>query len=104
METKSAVSAAHFLLQIVEAKLPNRKKNVAVTEFKHAVISHKRRSKAHLVEEGQIIYKNKKIKEGKVIMLKRLFFPLLQVHCNFQKMFLCTFSVFLIRNLWFRRG
>ncbi|KAL9317618.1 hypothetical protein ACSQ67_014135 [Phaseolus vulgaris] len=54
IETKSAVSAAQFLLQNVEATLPNRKKNVAVTEFKHAMVSHKRRSKAHLVEKGSL--------------------------------------------------
>lgn len=60
IETKSAVSAVHFLLQSVEAALPNRKKNVAVTEFKHAMVSHKRRSKAQLVEKGQMIYNNNK--------------------------------------------
>ncbi|WVY97704.1 hypothetical protein V8G54_029855 [Vigna mungo] len=38
----------------VEAALPNRKKNVAVTEFKHAMVSHKRRSKAQLVEKASV--------------------------------------------------
>ncbi|BAT94268.1 F-box protein [Vigna angularis] len=54
IETKSAVSAVHFLLQSVEAALPNRKKNVAVTEFKHAMVSHKRRSKAQLIEKASL--------------------------------------------------
>lgn len=60
MQTQSAVSAAHLLLQSVEAALPKQKKNVAVTEFKHAMVAHKRRCKAHQVEKGQIVYKNKK--------------------------------------------
>ncbi|CAJ1976995.1 unnamed protein product [Sphenostylis stenocarpa] len=54
IETRSAASAVHYLLQSVEASLPNRKKNVAVTEFKHAMVSHKRRSKATLVEKDSL--------------------------------------------------
>ncbi|TKY51360.1 F-box protein [Spatholobus suberectus] len=54
VQTQSAVSAAHFLLQSVEAALPKQKKNVAVTEFKHAMVAHKRRCKAHQVEEGSL--------------------------------------------------
>ncbi|KAG5004946.1 hypothetical protein JHK86_029085 [Glycine max] len=52
--TQSAVSAVHFLLQSVEAALPKQKKNVAVTEFKHAMVAHKRRCKAHQVEKGSL--------------------------------------------------
>ncbi|CAL5209438.1 unnamed protein product [Lathyrus oleraceus] len=52
MQTENAVSAAHLLLQSVEAALPKQKKNMAVTEFKHAMVAHKRRAKAHQVEEG----------------------------------------------------
>lgn len=56
IQTQSAVSAVHFLLQSVEAALPKQKKNVAVTEFKHAMVAHKRRCKAHQVEKGQTMY------------------------------------------------
>lgn len=54
IQTQSAVSAVHFLLQSVEAALPKQKKNVAVTEFKHAMVAHKRRCKAHQVEKGSL--------------------------------------------------
>lgn len=54
IQTQSAVSAAHFLLQSVEAALPKQKKNVAVTKFKHAMVAHKRRCKAHQVEKGSL--------------------------------------------------
>ncbi|KEH43668.1 F-box-like protein [Medicago truncatula] len=54
METQSAVSAVHLLFQSVEAALPKQKKNMAVTEFKQAMIAHKRRSKAHQVEKGSL--------------------------------------------------
>lgn len=46
MQTRSAVSAAHHLAQSAEASLPKQKKSVAVTEFKQAMVAHKRRSKA----------------------------------------------------------
>ncbi|KAJ1384970.1 F-box-like domain superfamily [Sesbania bispinosa] len=52
IQTQSAVSAVHFLLQSVEAALPKQKRNMAVTEFKHAMVAHKRRCKAHQVEKG----------------------------------------------------
>ncbi|CAK8573435.1 unnamed protein product [Lathyrus sativus] len=54
MQTENAVSAVHLLLQSVEAALPKQKKNMAVTEFKHAMVAHKRRAKAHQVEEGSV--------------------------------------------------
>ncbi|KAK2404521.1 F-box protein [Trifolium repens] len=55
MQTQNAVSAVHLLLQSVEAALPKQKKNMAVTEFKHAMVAHKRRSKAqHQVEKGSL--------------------------------------------------
>ncbi|KAL2324583.1 hypothetical protein Fmac_023641 [Flemingia macrophylla] len=50
-KSQSSVSAAHVLLQSVEAVLPKQKKNVAVKEFKNAMIAHKRRCKAHGVEK-----------------------------------------------------
>ncbi|KAK7279887.1 hypothetical protein RJT34_24946 [Clitoria ternatea] len=54
IQTQSAVSAVHFLLQSVEAALPKQKRNMAVTEFKHAMVAHKRRSKAPQVEKGSL--------------------------------------------------
>ncbi|XP_004496509.1 F-box protein At5g52880 [Cicer arietinum] len=54
MQTQSAVSAVHLLLQSVEAALPKQKRNMAVTEFKQAMVAHKRRSKAHQVQKGSL--------------------------------------------------
>ncbi|OIV91455.1 hypothetical protein TanjilG_02073 [Lupinus angustifolius] len=54
MQTQSAVSAAHLLLQSVETALPKQKRNMAVTEFKQAMIAHKRFGKAHRVEKGSL--------------------------------------------------
>ncbi|WCJ36750.1 F-box family protein [Euphorbia peplus] len=51
--TQSAVSAAHNLIQSAEAVLPKQRKNVAVKEFKHAMVAHKRSCKAHNHEEGE---------------------------------------------------
>ncbi|XP_047331370.1 F-box protein At5g52880 [Impatiens glandulifera] len=45
MQTQTAVSAAYALLQTAESVLPKQKRVLAVSEFKHAKISHKRRSK-----------------------------------------------------------
>ena len=36
----------------VEATLPKQNRNIDVKEFKHAVVAHKRRCKAHLVERA----------------------------------------------------
>lgn len=55
MQTRNAVSAAHLLLQSVEAALPKQKRNLAVTEFKQAMVAHKRRCKAHQEEKGSFI-------------------------------------------------
>lgn len=52
MKTGSAVSAAHLLLQSVEATLPKQKKNLAVAEYKNAMVVHKRRTKARQEENG----------------------------------------------------
>ncbi|KAK9914362.1 hypothetical protein M0R45_038145 [Rubus argutus] len=52
MQTRSAVSAAHLLLQSVEATLPKQKKNLAVTEYKNSMVAHKRRTKARQEEHG----------------------------------------------------
>ncbi|EEF49027.1 conserved hypothetical protein [Ricinus communis] len=54
MQTRGAVSAAHLLLQSAEAVLPKQKRNLAVKEFKHAKIAHKRRCKAHHEEDSTI--------------------------------------------------
>ncbi|KAL1342441.1 F-box protein At5g52880 isoform X1 [Arachis hypogaea] len=51
IQTQSAVSAVHFLLQSVEAALPKQKRNMAVKEFKLAMVAHKRRSKPQHQEE-----------------------------------------------------
>ncbi|KAJ9139818.1 hypothetical protein P3X46_030516 [Hevea brasiliensis] len=52
MQSRSAVSAAHLLFQSAEAVLPKQRKNLAVKEFKHAKVAHKRRCKAHSEEEA----------------------------------------------------
>ena len=52
MQTRNAVLAAHLLLQSAEAALPKQKKNLAVAEYKNAMIAHKRRTKARQEEKG----------------------------------------------------
>ncbi|XVF12585.1 hypothetical protein REPUB_Repub08aG0131700 [Reevesia pubescens] len=52
IQTCSAVAASHLLLQSAEAALPKQKKSLVVTEFKHAMVALKRRSKAHREEKG----------------------------------------------------
>lgn len=52
MQTQTAISAANVLLQKAESVFPKQKKVLAVTEFKHAMVSSKRRSKAQQEEEG----------------------------------------------------
>ncbi|KAJ8773226.1 hypothetical protein K2173_028403 [Erythroxylum novogranatense] len=52
MQTRIAISAAHLLSQSAEAALPKQKKNMAVTEFKHAKVAQKRRSKSNQEEES----------------------------------------------------
>ncbi|KAK4837951.1 hypothetical protein QYF36_009774 [Acer negundo] len=54
VKTCNAVSAAHLLLQSAEAALPKQKKNLAATEFKQAMVAHKRRCKARQEEEGSV--------------------------------------------------
>ncbi|XP_028798798.1 F-box protein At5g52880 isoform X2 [Neltuma alba] len=51
IQTQSGVSSAHVLVQSVEVALPKQKRNMAVKEFKHAIVAHKRRCKAQ--REGQ---------------------------------------------------
>ncbi|XP_065868982.1 F-box protein At5g52880 [Euphorbia lathyris] len=51
-QTRIAVSAAHLLIQSAEAVLPKQRKNMAVKEFKHAMVAHKRRCKSRHQEEG----------------------------------------------------
>lgn len=54
MQTQTAVHAANALLQAVESSLPKQKKALAVTEFKHAMVAHKRFSKARHNEEDLV--------------------------------------------------
>lgn len=51
--TNRGVSAANELLQAAEAALPKQKRALAVAEFKHAVVAHKRRWKAPKDEEEE---------------------------------------------------
>ncbi|CAN1158510.1 F-box protein At5g52880, partial [Linum perenne] len=55
MQTQSAVSAAHLLCQSAEAALPKQKKTLAVSEFRRAKVSHKRRGKTVSNEESTLI-------------------------------------------------
>lgn len=54
MQTQNAVAAANLLLQSAEAVLPRQRRTQAVTEFKHAKVAHKRRSKTRQEVEGII--------------------------------------------------
>ncbi|KAK1419421.1 hypothetical protein QVD17_28588 [Tagetes erecta] len=54
MQTQSAISAANTLLQCVEAALPKQKKTLAVTEFKHAMVAHKRCSKVRQCQQDLV--------------------------------------------------
>ncbi|KAL3714228.1 hypothetical protein ACJRO7_006207 [Eucalyptus globulus] len=45
MKTQSAVSSATLLAQAADAALPKQKKNMVLTEFKHAKIAHKKQRK-----------------------------------------------------------
>ncbi|RWV97325.1 hypothetical protein BHE74_00020398 [Ensete ventricosum] len=47
VQTGHGLSSANVLLQAAEVALPKQKKALAVSEFKHAAVAHKRRSKAH---------------------------------------------------------
>jgi hypothetical protein len=55
MQIHTAVSAAHILHQSAEAALPKQKRNLAITEFKHAMVAHKRRYKARQEENGNYL-------------------------------------------------
>lgn len=52
MQTQNSISAANILLQSAESSLPKQKKVCAVKEFKHAMVSCKRRGKAQQEEDG----------------------------------------------------
>lgn len=52
MQTQAAISAAHGLLQSMEAALPKQKKALAASEFKQAMVTHRRRRKVQPVLEG----------------------------------------------------
>lgn len=53
MQTQAAISAAHGLLQSMEAALPKQKKALAASEFKQAMVTHRRRRKVRPVLEGR---------------------------------------------------
>lgn len=64
IQTQNAVSAVHLLLQSAQATLPKQKRNMAISEYKNAIVSYKRRSQAHhhveedhVEEGGQTIFK-----------------------------------------------
>ncbi|XP_026666249.1 F-box protein At5g52880 isoform X2 [Phoenix dactylifera] len=50
VQTGYGISSANILLQAAEVVLPKQKKALAVSEFKHAAVAHKRHSRAH--EDG----------------------------------------------------
>ncbi|KAL4574791.1 hypothetical protein LXL04_021629 [Taraxacum kok-saghyz] len=54
MQTPTAIHAANTLLQAVESALPKQKKAMAVTEFKHAMVTHKRHSKSQQNKEDLV--------------------------------------------------
>ncbi|XP_030533819.1 F-box protein At5g52880 [Rhodamnia argentea] len=51
MKTQSAVLSATLLAQAVAAALPKQKKNMVLTEFKHAKIAHKKQCKTRQEEK-----------------------------------------------------
>ncbi|XP_076944696.1 F-box protein At5g52880-like [Bidens hawaiensis] len=51
MQTQSAISAVNALVQAAGSALPKQKKTLAVTEFKQAMVAHKRCSKARCDED-----------------------------------------------------
>ncbi|KAK6794557.1 hypothetical protein RDI58_008010 [Solanum bulbocastanum] len=53
MQIQAAISAAHGLLQSMEAALPKQKKALAASEFKQAMVTHRRRRKVQPVLEGR---------------------------------------------------
>ncbi|CAN6443931.1 unnamed protein product [Victoria cruziana] len=55
VQTSRGLSSASLLLQAAEAVLPKQKRALAVSEFKHAVVSYKRRSKHQNDEEGSLL-------------------------------------------------
>ncbi|KAK6132152.1 hypothetical protein DH2020_034108 [Rehmannia glutinosa] len=52
LQTQYAISAANSLLQSAEFAFPKQKRALAVTEYKHAVVASKRKSKTNQEEEG----------------------------------------------------
>ncbi|XP_057422587.1 F-box protein At5g52880 [Lotus japonicus] len=55
IQTQNAVSAVHLLLQSAQATLPKQKRNMAISEYKNAIVSYKRRSQAHHhIEDGHV--------------------------------------------------
>ncbi|KAF3679812.1 putative 24 kDa seed maturation protein-like protein [Capsicum annuum] len=52
MQTQAAISAAQGLLHSMEAALPKQKKALAASEFKQAMVTHRRRRKVQLVLEA----------------------------------------------------
>ncbi|XP_020244530.1 F-box protein At5g52880 isoform X2 [Asparagus officinalis] len=46
VQTSHGISSANLLVQAAEASFPKQKRSLAVSEFKHAMVAHKRRGKA----------------------------------------------------------
>ncbi|KAL5984741.1 hypothetical protein ACLOJK_041363 [Asimina triloba] len=59
MDANHGVSVANLLLQAAEATLPKQKRALAVTEFKHAVVAHKRRPKPQQDDDRGAASENK---------------------------------------------
>ncbi|XP_059304707.1 F-box protein At5g52880 [Lycium ferocissimum] len=53
MQTQAAIAAANGLLHSMEAALPKQKKALAASEFKQAMVAHRRRRKVQPVVEGR---------------------------------------------------
>nr|CAD1834101.1 unnamed protein product [Ananas comosus var. bracteatus] len=51
-QTGNAISSANILVQAAEAVLPKQKKALVASEYKHSVIAHLRRAKAHQVGDS----------------------------------------------------
>ncbi|XP_042389442.1 F-box protein At5g52880-like isoform X4 [Zingiber officinale] len=61
VQTGYGISSANVLLQAAEAALPKQKKAIAVSEFKHAAVAYKRRSKSQQdegEEDNKLVHEN----------------------------------------------
>lgn len=93
MKTQSAVSSATLLAQAADAALPKQKKNMVLTEFKHAKIAHKKQSKTRQEEKG--CFHLSHVYSPTLLHRKWLFitFSVFQNLPSYHKMFSCISSV-----------